>query len=54
MTDKSVFTPRILRPEDANQNWQWDRALASPGFKQVDFETRVDFQRLRMYRLSRA
>lgn len=54
MTDKSVFTPRILRPEDANQNWQWDRALASPGFKQVDFETRVDFQRLRKYRLSRA
>lgn len=53
MTDKSVFTPRILRPEDANQNWQWDRALASPGFKQVDFETRVDFQRLRKYRLSR-
>ena len=52
--DKSVFSPRILRPEDANQNWQWDRALASPGFKQVDFETRVDFQRLRRYRLSRA
>ena len=54
MTDKSVFSPRILRPEDANQNWQWDKALASPGFKQVDFETRVDFQRLRKYRLSRA
>ena len=54
MTDKSVFSPRILRPEDANQNWQWDRALASPGFKQVDFETSVDFQRLRKYRLSRA
>lgn len=54
MTEKSVFSPRILRPEDANQNWQWDRALASPGFKQVDFETRVDFQRLRKYRLSRA
>ncbi len=54
MMDKSVFSPRILRPEDANQNWQWDRALASPGFKQVDFETRVDFQRLRRYRLSRA
>ena len=54
MTDKSVFSPRILRPEDANQNWQWDRALASPGFKQVDFETRVDFQRLRKYRVSRA
>ena len=54
MTDKSVFSPRILRPEAANQNWQWDRALASPGFKQVDFETRVDFQRLRKYRLSRA
>jgi len=54
MTDLNVFSPRILRPEDANQNWQWDRALASPGFKQVDFETRVDFQRLRKYRLSRA
>ena len=54
MTDKSVFSPRILRPEDAKQNWQWDRGLASPGFKQVDFETRVDFQRLRKYRLFRA
>ena len=54
MTDLNVFSPRILRPEDANQNWQWDRALASPGFKQVDLETRVDFQRLRKYRLSRA
>ena len=54
MTDLNVFSPRILRPEDANQNWQWDRPLASPGFKQVDFETRVDFQRLRKYRLSRA
>ena len=53
MTDLNVFSPRILRPEDANQNWQWDRALASPGVKQVDFETRVDFQRLRKYRLSR-
>ena len=54
MNDKNVFSPRILRPEDANQNWSWDRPLASPGFKQVDFETRVDFQRLRKYRLSRS
>ena len=54
MNDKNVFSPRILRPEDANQNWNWDRPLASPGFKQVDFETRVDFQRLRKYRLSRS
>lgn len=54
MNDKNVFSPRILRPEDANQNWRWDRPLASPGFKQVDFETRVDFQRLRKYRLSRS
>tara|TARA_Y100000590_G_scaffold459578_1_gene617017 strand:- start:4363 stop:5670 length:1308 start_codon:yes stop_codon:yes gene_type:complete len=53
MNDKNVFSPRILRPEDAQQNWRWDRALASPGFKQVDFETRVDFQRLRKYRLAR-
>ena len=51
---KMFFSPRILRPEDANQNWRWDRPLASPGFKQVDFETRVDFHRLRKYRLSRS
>ena len=27
----NAFSPRILRPEDANQNWNWDREIPSPG-----------------------
>ena len=50
----NAFSPRILRPEDANQNWNWDREIPSPGFREVDFETRIDMQRLRKYRMSRA
>lgn len=35
-------------------NWRWDRALPAPGHTNVDFEGRVDFNRLRSYRLARA
>jgi len=43
-----------LRPEDADPHWNWQRALPAPGHISVDFETRVDFRRLRNYRLHRA
>ncbi|MGH7117720.1 MAG: M24 family metallopeptidase [Acetobacteraceae bacterium] len=43
-----------LRPEDADPHWNWQRALPAPGHSGVDFETRVDFRRLRDYRLNRA
>lgn len=35
-------------------NWSWDRHIAAPGHTSVDFEGRVDFDRLRSYRLARA
>jgi Xaa-Pro aminopeptidase len=44
----------LLRPEDADPRWNWQRALPAPGHSGVDFETRVDFRRLRDYRLHRA
>ena len=50
----TALNPRLLRPEDMNPNWQWDRHLPSPGHMAVDFEKRVDHDRLRRYRLSRA
>ncbi len=50
----SALSPRILQPGDIDPNWNWDRHIAAPGHMQVDFEGRVDFDRLRRYRLSRA
>ena len=34
-------------------NWNWDRPIAAPGHMAVDFEERVNFDRLRSYRLAR-
>ena len=47
-------SPHLLRPEYAEPHWQWNRAIPSPGHMNVDFEGRVDFHRLRRYRLERA
>lgn len=49
----SALTPRILRPGDIDPNWRWDRHLPALGHTAVDFERRVDHDRLRRYRLSR-
>jgi Xaa-Pro dipeptidase len=46
--------PQILRPEDYAPHWRWDRAIPAPGHISVDFEQRVNFDRLRRYRLARA
>ncbi len=35
-------------------NWTWDRRIPAPGHMSVDFERRVEFDRLRAYRLGRA
>ncbi len=50
----AALSPHILRPEDADPHWQWDRRIPALGHTSVDFEHRVDFDRLRRYRLSRA
>ena len=50
----NALSPRILQPSDSNQNWSWDRPIPALGHTAVDFERRVDHDRLRRYRLSRA
>lgn len=45
--------PRIIAPEDIDPGHDWSRALRSPGTMNVDFEERVNFQRLHRYRLGR-
>jgi Xaa-Pro dipeptidase len=46
--------PVIIRPEDIEPNWNWERPIAAPGRMDVDFEERVDFRRLHKYRVGRA
>ncbi len=46
--------PDIIRPEDLQPHWNWDRPIAAPGRTHVDFEERVDFRRLHKYRIARA
>ena len=40
--------------QDLNPNIDWNRPLATPGHMGVDFEGRVNFDRLRRYRIARA
>ena len=49
----NALDPRVLRPGDADPHWRWDRHLPAWGHTATDFERRVDFDRLRRYRLSR-
>src|SRR5687767_11376718 len=56
--DTKVLQTRTIGVEFARQaldpNWSWDRRIPAPGHLSVDFERRVDFDRLRAYRLGRA
>ncbi|WP_043539158.1 M24 family metallopeptidase [Salinarimonas rosea] len=54
MPEATALSPRILRPADLDPNWRWDRHIPALGHTAVDFERRVDHDRLRRYRLSRA
>lgn len=49
-----ALTPNILKPSDLEPNWQWEGRIPAWGHTAVDFERRVDHDRLRRYRLSRA
>ncbi len=49
-----ALSAKVLKPQDLETHWDWQRHLPSPGFTQVDFERRVDYDRLRTYRLARA
>jgi Xaa-Pro aminopeptidase len=49
-----ALSPRILQPGDMDPHWRWEGRLPAWGHTAVDFERRVDHDRLRRYRLSRA
>lgn len=42
------------RRSDLSPNYDWSRPIPAPGHAGVDYESRVDFDRLRRYRLGRA
>ena len=46
--------PTLVRAEDINPRYNWERALPAFGTMGVDFEERVDYRRLHNYRLARA
>src|SRR5215831_12609365 len=51
---KPIAEPAIIRAEDIDPRYNWDRALPALGTMGVDFEERVDYRRLHRYRLARA
>ena len=53
MAKRKVKEPKLVRPDDIDPHYRWDRPLQAPGHTQVDFEERVDFRRLHDYRLAR-
>src|SRR5262245_52913962 len=49
--NKPEFIP--VNESDLNPSHRWNRPLQAPGTTQVDFEERVNFQRLHRYRVAR-
>jgi Xaa-Pro aminopeptidase len=45
--------PTIITEADINPGHNWKKALSAPGVMAVDFEERINFQRLHRYRLAR-
>ena len=45
--------PNLLTPQDLEPNWEWRERLPAWGHTSVDFERRIDHDRLRRYRLAR-
>jgi Xaa-Pro aminopeptidase len=50
----SALKPHAIDPGAIATHWNWERAIPSPGHMAVDFERRIDHDRLRTYRLARA
>lgn len=49
----SLNEPDIIKDSDIDPRFDWSRAINAHGTMAVDFEERVDFQRLHKYRLAR-
>ena len=52
--DAKLSEPSIIKSADIDPGYNWDRAIPAPGHTGVDFEERVNFQRLHEYRLARS
>jgi len=52
--ESHLHDPKIITPDDIDPNHDWSRALRAPGMMNVDFEERINFQRLHKYRLGRS
>ena len=53
MARKKAKEPKIIKPDDVNPHFNWNRPIGAPGHTQVDFEERINFRRLHDYRLAR-
>jgi Xaa-Pro aminopeptidase len=53
MAKKKAREPKIIKPDDVDPHFKWERPIGAPGHTQVDFEERVNFRRLHDYRLAR-
>ena len=53
MAKKRTNEPKIIKPDDVDPHFRWDRPIGAPGHTQVDFEERINFRRLHDYRLAR-
>ena len=53
MAKKKASEPGIIKPDDVDPHFKWDRPIGAPGHTQVDFEERINFRRLHDYRLAR-
>jgi Xaa-Pro aminopeptidase len=53
MAKKKASEPKIIKPDDIDPHYKWDRPIGAPGHTQVDFEERINFRRLHDYRLAR-
>ena len=49
----NALMPNLLTPMDLEPNWEWRDKLPAHGHMSVDFERRIDHDRLRRYRLAR-
>jgi Xaa-Pro aminopeptidase len=54
MNPGNALRPNLIKPGEIDPHWHWSRPIGAPGHTAVDFERRVDHDRLRTYRLARA
>ena len=53
MVRNSPALTHAICTRGSRPNWEWDKQLPASGHMSVDFERRVDHDRLRRYRLAR-